>query len=72
MICTADQKVKNKVSSVITDMSLDKEKIAALAKPRLETYNDINEIIDFFQEVPEYDKALYTHKRMKTNPENSG
>ena len=25
----------------------------------------------FYEEVPEYDVALYTHKKMKTNPENS-
>lgn len=63
--------VEEKVSEVIKNPNLDKNKIIALAKPRLETLNDINDIIDFFEEVPEYDKALYTHKRMKTNPENS-
>ena len=29
------------------------------------------EKIDFFQELPEYDIAMYTHKKMKTNSENS-
>ena len=27
--------------------------------------------VDFFQELPEYDVAMYTHKKMKTNSENS-
>lgn len=65
------EKVEDQINQVIKNPNLDKMKIAALAKPRLETYNDIQEIIDFFETVPEYDKELYTHKRMKTNPENS-
>ena len=28
-------------------------------------------MVDFFQELPEYDVAMYTHKKMKTNSENS-
>jgi len=63
--------VENKISDVIKNPNLDKKKIVALAKSRLETLNDISGIIDFFEEVPEYEKTLYTHKRMKTNPENS-
>lgn len=63
--------VEDKVAAIITDDTLDRKKIALLAKTRMETLNDISDIIDFFQALPEYDKALYTHKRMKTNPENS-
>ena len=28
-------------------------------------------MIDFIDTLPDYDIALYTHKKMKTNPENS-
>ena len=49
----------------------DLKKIAALVKTRIEIFPDIKEQIDFFEEVPEYDAALYTHKKMKTNAENS-
>lgn len=28
-------------------------------------------MVDFIDALPEYDIALYTHKKMKTNPENS-
>lgn len=28
-------------------------------------------MIDFFEAVPEYDTAMYTHKKMKTNAETS-
>ncbi len=47
----------------------DHEKIAAMVKTRIETFLDIPSLIGFFHEVPEYDCALYTHKKMKTNPE---
>jgi glutamyl-tRNA synthetase len=65
------EKVEDQLGQVIKNPDLDKKKIAALAKSRLETYLGINELVDFFESVPEYDKALYTHKKMKTNPENS-
>lgn len=50
---------------------LDVKKIADLVKSRIEVFPDITEKIDFFEELPEYDPAMYTHKKMKTNPENS-
>lgn len=50
---------------------LDLKKIADLVKTRIEVFPDINEKIDFFEELPEYDIAMYTHKKMKTNSENS-
>ncbi|WP_343209793.1 glutamate--tRNA ligase [Anaerolentibacter hominis] len=46
---------------------LDLEKIAALVKTRIEVLPDLKELIDFFEELPEYDAAMYTHKKMKTN-----
>ena len=50
---------------------LDLEKIALLVKTRIETFLDIKDMIDFFEEMPDYDIAMYTHKKMKTNAENS-
>lgn len=50
---------------------LDFRKIAALVKTRIEVFPDIAEHIDFFEEVPEYDCSMYTHKKMKTNPQSS-
>ena len=49
----------------------DLQKIAGLIKTRIETFLDIREQIDFFAEVPEYDTAMYCHKKMKTNEEKS-
>jgi len=48
---------------------LDLHKIADLVKSRMETLLDVKEMIDFFEELPEYDIAMYTHKKMKTNEE---
>lgn len=50
---------------------LNFEKIADLVKSRIETFQDIEDHIDFFEELPDYDIAMYTHKKMKTNSENS-
>ena len=38
---------------------------------RCEKFSDIPEQIDFIDVLPEYDIELFTHKKMKTNPENS-
>ncbi len=46
---------------------LDLRKIAAMVKTRIEVFPDIVEMVDFFEELPEYDAAMYTHKKMKTN-----
>lgn len=58
------------IKKVIT-RDLDLKKIADLVKTRIEVFPDIAEKIDFFQELPAYDVAMYTHKKMKTNSENS-
>ncbi|MDE5952381.1 MAG: glutamate--tRNA ligase, partial [Acetatifactor sp.] len=45
----------------------DLKKIAAMVKTRIEVFPDIAEMVDFFRELPEYDVAMYTHKKMKTD-----
>lgn len=50
---------------------MDFKTIAGMVKTRIEVFTDIAGHIDFLQEMPEYDVAMYTHKKMKTNPENS-
>ena len=47
------------------------KKIAGMVQTRIETFPDIPALIDFFEEVPEYDSAMYCHKKMKTNEETS-
>ena len=50
---------------------IDKNRVAELCKTRIEVFPDIPALIDFFEEVPEYDVEMYTHKKMKTNTESS-
>ena len=58
------------IKKVITK-DYDLKKIASLIKSRIEILPDIKEQIDFFEAVPEYDTAMYCHKKMKTNEETS-
>ncbi len=50
---------------------LDLNTIMDMVKTRIETFPEIPEMIDFFEEMPDYDIEMYTHKKMKTNSENS-
>lgn len=50
---------------------LDLKKIAVMVKTRIEIFPDIPALIDFFEALPEYDTAMYAHKKMKTNEESS-
>ena len=58
------------IKKVITK-NYDLKKIASLIKSRFEILPDIKDQIDFFEAVPEYDTAMYCHKKMKTNEETS-
>ena len=58
------------IREVITK-DYDLKKIAKMVQTRIEIFPDIREHIDFFEELPEYDVAMYTHKKMKTNAETS-
>ena len=49
----------------------DCKKIAKLVQTRIEIFPDIAEHIDFFEALPEYDTAMYVHKKMKTTEESS-
>ena len=50
---------------------IDKKKLAEICKTRIEVFPDICGLIDFLEELPEYDVEMYTHKKMKTNAETS-
>lgn len=58
------------IKEVITK-DYDCRKIAKMVQSRIETFHDIRDHIDFFEELPSYDAAMYTHKKMKTSKETS-
>ena len=45
------------------------KKIAQMVKTRIEVYPDMEEMVDFFNALPDFDTALYAHKKMKTTAE---
>ena len=51
----------------------DLKEIASLVQPRIKRISkeDIEPLIDFFEELPDYDLEMYKHKKMKTTKENS-
>lgn len=50
---------------------LDLRKIAAMVQTRIEIFPDIKDMVDFFEELPDYDVEMYAHKKMKTSVESS-
>ena len=58
------------IKEVITK-DYDLKKIAHMVQTRIEIFPEIRDHIDFFEELPEYDVAMYTHKKMKTNAQTS-
>lgn len=50
---------------------IDLPLLASVLQPRTELFNDVPEMVDFIDELPEYDISMYCHKKMKTNEETS-
>ncbi len=48
---------------------LDVKRLAELMQGRTEVFSRIPGMVEFLADMPEYDTELYTHKKMKTDPE---
>ena len=57
------------IRQTVKSPDIDADEIAELLQPRCEKLTDIPEKVDFFDQLPAYDKALFTHKKSKTNEE---
>jgi len=55
------------IRETVTREDVDLSKISALLQNRTEVFTDIPEQVDFIDEMPDYDLALYENKKMKTN-----
>ena len=53
----------------LTPGKFDLRRLAELMQNRTEVLKDIPDMVSFLAEMPEFDPAIYTHKKMKTNPE---
>ena len=49
----------------------DYKRLAEMVRTRISIFPDIHDQLDFLAELPDYDVAMYTHKKMKTNAETS-
>jgi len=63
------------VAPVLTECvkreGMDMRILAAMVQPRIRFLAEVPGMLDFIDALPDYDLALYTHKKMKTNTENS-
>lgn len=50
---------------------IDRRRVAELVRTRIETFPDIEEMVDFFNALPEYDIAMYTNKKSKSTAESA-
>ena len=55
------------IRQAVKNPALDAAAIAALLQQRTEVLTDIPEKLDFFEALPDYDTALYVHKKSKTD-----
>ena len=65
------EKAEPWLKTAIRNPAIDLQAVAKLIQPRCEVLSEIPEKVDFLQALPEYDNALYVHKKSKTNLENS-
>ncbi len=57
------------LSKVLDESKFDYKRLCELLQGRTEVFNQLPEMVDFLKEMPAFDTELYTHKKMKTNPE---
>ena len=47
--------------------ALDLEALSKVLQPRVNVLSEIIDLVDFFDEMPDYDLEMYCHKKMKTD-----
>ena len=59
------------IKQTVKREDIDFALLSEVLQPRTEIFTDIPEQVDFIDALPEYDTAMYCHKKMKTNEETS-
>lgn len=59
------------LKKVLRRDDLDLSVIAELVRTRIEVFPDIEEMVDFFEALPEYDAAMFENKKQKSTCEGS-
>ena len=57
------------IRQTVKNPAIDPAAVAALLQARCEKLTDIPEKVDFFDALPDYDAALFTNKKSKTDSE---
>ena len=65
------EKAEPWLQKAISNPAIDFKAVATLVQPRCEILSDLPERVDFLDKLPDYDIALYVHKKSKTTLENS-
>ena len=65
------EKAEPYLREAVKSPAIDLKAVAALVQSRCEVLTDLAERVDFLDALPEYDTALYVHKKSKTTLENS-
>ena len=64
-----EEAIKPYVDPVVKSSTADRTLLASVLQLRCEALGDIPAQVDFIDELPDYDVEMYTHKKMKTDPE---
>jgi len=57
------------LKACVTKAGVDYSHLAAITQQRVSLVKECGELVDFIDALPEYDIELFTHKKMKTNPD---
>ena len=57
------------IDEAVKTPGADRKKIAAMVQTRINFFKEIPALLDFIDDLPEYDAELYVHKKMKTDRE---
>ena len=63
------EKVTPWFDQVLAGKGIPYPRLAQLMQERTEVFSRVPAMVAFLGELPDYDLALFTHKKMKTNPE---
>ncbi len=63
------EKVTPWFDQALAGRGIDYKRLAELMQTRTEVFNRVPGMVQFLAELPDYDVALYTNKKSKTNPE---
>jgi glutamyl-tRNA synthetase len=55
-------------SQALGDTKIDTRRLAELMQGRTDVFGRVPDMVRFLAELPDYDTALYTHPKMKTDP----